>query len=85
LLKKSYKMKVSVEISMYPLIENYQSVIHLFLEELKNHKELIVNTNAMSTEIYGEYEEVMQVLEDLIGKRFETVKSVFVLKISNAC
>ena len=78
-------MKVSVEISMYPLIENYQSVIHLFLEELKNHKELIVNTNAMSTEIYGEYEEVMQVLEDLIGKRFETVKSVFVLKISNAC
>lgn len=78
-------MKVSVEISMYPLIENYQSVIHLFLEELKNHKELIVNTNAMSTEIYGEYEEVMQVLEDLIGKKFETVKSVFVLKISNAC
>lgn len=78
-------MKVSVEISMYPLIENYQSVIHLFLEELKNHKELIVNTNAMSTEIYGEYETIMGAIKDLIGKKFETVKSVFVLKISNAC
>lgn len=78
-------MKVSVEISMYPLIENYQSVIHLFLEELKNHKELIVNTNAMSTEIYGEYNVIISVLEDLMRQEFETVKAVFSLKISNAC
>jgi len=85
LLKKSYKMKVSVEISMYPFIENYTTPINLFLDKLKTNKELIVNINAMSTEIYGEYDVIMQVLEDLIGDEFETIKAVFSLKISNAC
>lgn len=78
-------MKVSVEISMYPFIENYTTPINLFLDKLKTNKELIVNINAMSTEIYGEYDIIMSVLEDLMRQEFETVKAVFSLKISNAC
>ena len=78
-------MKVSVEISMYPFIENYTTPINLFLDKLKTNKELIVNINAMSTEIYGEYNIIMSVLEDLMRQEFETVKAVFSLKISNAC
>jgi len=38
----------------------------------------------MSTQIFGEYRQVMQVLTDEIYKSFELPHSIFVMKIINA-
>lgn len=78
-------MNVSVEISMYPLIEEYPQIVQEFIEKLQTQKDLIVTANAMSTEIYGDYEIIFDLLKNNISQEFDNGKAVFVLKISNGC
>lgn len=77
-------MNTSVEISYYPLNVEYIPPIKGFIERLNQYENLRVQTNGMSTQVFGEYQEVMQVLTTEIGKSFELPHSVFVLKIINA-
>ncbi len=77
-------MKTSVEISYYPLHEAYIPPIKNFIERLNRHKGLIVKTNGMSTQVFGEYNVVMKAITIEIEKAFEVPHSVFVLKIINA-
>lgn len=55
-------MKVTVEISMYPLADDFLRGIVGFIEALNSHPELEVHTNPTSTHVYGEYETVMNLL-----------------------
>ena len=55
-------MKVTVEISMYPLADDYLRSIVNFIEALNRHPELEVHTNPTSTHVFGEYQAVMGVL-----------------------
>lgn len=77
-------MKTSVEISYYPLLVEYIPPIKRFIERLNQHQSLVVKTNGMSTQVFGEYREVMHALTVEIEKAFELPHSVFVLKIINA-
>jgi len=77
-------MKVSVEISYYPLKVEYIPHIKDFISRLNNHKSIIAQTNGMSTQVFGEYFNVMKILTDEIHKSFELPHSVFVLKMINA-
>jgi uncharacterized protein YqgV (UPF0045/DUF77 family) len=77
-------MNTSVEISYYPLNVEYIPPIKDFIERLNSHKEIIVQTNGMSTQVFGKYVEVMKILTEEIEKSFELPHSVFVLKIINA-
>ncbi len=78
-------MKTSVEISMYPLGREYVPDIQNFIERIQDNKELVVEVNGMSTQIFGEYREIMNTLVNEIEKSFEIHgTSVFVLKIVNA-
>jgi uncharacterized protein YqgV (UPF0045/DUF77 family) len=78
-------MKASVEISMYPLGREYVPDIKNFIERMKNHSGIICEVNGMSTQLFGDYREIMQALTDEIEVSFERHgKSVFVLKIVNA-
>ena len=77
-------MKTSVEISYYPLEKDYIPPIKNFISRLNTHKELIVKTNNMSTQVFGDYFEVMKALTIEIYKACELPASVFVLKIINA-
>jgi uncharacterized protein YqgV (UPF0045/DUF77 family) len=77
-------MNTSVEISYYPLNVEYIPPIKDFIERLNSHKEIIVQTNGMSTQVFGKYVEVMKILTDEIQQSFELPHSVFVLKIINA-
>jgi uncharacterized protein YqgV (UPF0045/DUF77 family) len=77
-------MKISVEISYYPLKVEYIPHIKGFIERLNGHEKLVVKTNTMSTQVFGEYNEVMKALTDEIYKSFELPHSIFVLKIINA-
>ena len=54
------------------------------IDRLNAHANLQVSTNAMSTQIRGEYDDVMQALQKEIKTSFEAVpKAVFAIKILN--
>ncbi len=77
-------MKVAVDISMYPFDPDFVPPISDVIERLNTHEDLEIWTNAMSTQIVGEFVDVMDALRQEIGTTFETVpKSVFVIKMFN--
>ena len=75
---------ISVEISYYPLNEEYKLPIKDFIRRMNCYESLTVRTSTMSTQVIGEYQEVMNALTAEISKSFELPHSVFVLKIINA-
>lgn len=56
-------MRISVEISKYPLDAAYGNAILDFIKRLNSYPELQVNTNSMSTQVFGEYDRVMDALK----------------------
>jgi len=77
-------MNVSVEISYYPLNVEFIPPIKDFINRLNGHDQLRVKTNGMSTQVFGEYDDVMKILTSEIRRSFELPHSVFVLKVINA-
>ena len=77
-------MKTSVEISYYPLNQEYVPPIREFIDRINTHEGLTVKTNGMSTQIFGEYDLVMAALTREIRLSFTNPHSVFVMKIINA-
>jgi len=75
---------ISVEISYYPLNEAYKPPINDFISRMKSYENLNVRTNTMSTQVFGEYQEVMGALTNEIQKSFDLPHSIFVVKIINA-
>jgi uncharacterized protein YqgV (UPF0045/DUF77 family) len=77
-------MKASVEISMYPLKKGYEKPILKFIERLNENENLEIKTNTMSTQIFGDYDEIMITLTREMKRSFEEEKAVvMVLKIIN--
>lgn len=75
-------MDIGVEISLYPLAEDYIPPIAAFIERLNAHGGLKIVTNSMSTQVFGEYGRVFQVLQAECRKTFEDQgKAVFVMKL----
>jgi uncharacterized protein YqgV (UPF0045/DUF77 family) len=79
-------MDIGVEISLYPLKADFVPAIHEFLEHLNRAPELRVVTNSMSTQVFGPYDAVMEVLRDELRTTFEALsgakhKAVFVMKV----
>ena len=64
-------MRISVEMSLYPLQEDYASYIHSFLDSLNSCADISVKTNAISTQIFGEYDAVMSAINASLKKEFE--------------
>ncbi len=64
-------MRISVEMSLYPLKEDYAPYIHSFLEALNAEPEISVRTNALSTQVYGEYDLVMATITAALKQQFE--------------
>ncbi len=75
---------VSVEISYYPLADDFNAPIREFLNKLSNDK-LIIESGKMSTIIIGEYSDVMDTLSSSMGNLMDKYPSVFNIKISNSC
>jgi uncharacterized protein YqgV (UPF0045/DUF77 family) len=77
-------MRVAVDISLYPLADDFLPPIKDVIERLNANSSIEVVTNAMSTQIRGEYDEVMAVLIQEIKTTFEqSPKAVFAIKILN--
>jgi uncharacterized protein YqgV (UPF0045/DUF77 family) len=77
-------MKISVEISMYPLETEYGTRILQFVGRLKNYPDLLVKPNTMSTQIFGEYESVMKALTSEMRVAFDSENpAVMVMKFAS--
>ncbi len=74
-------MQLSVEISKYPLADDYITPIKGFIAQLNTYPDIKVVTNTMSTQLFGEYDAVMQALQTCIKWSFAHYgKVVFVVK-----
>ncbi|QCU90565.1 YkoF family thiamine/hydroxymethylpyrimidine-binding protein [Thiomicrorhabdus sediminis] len=75
-------MKVSVDISMYPLIDDYCQPIIDFIDRFEQNPAVNVQRNSLSTHIYGDYSDVMGALNSEILAVIEQVpQTVFVIKL----
>ena len=64
-------MEISAEISKYPLADDYIPYIKGFIDRLNNVEGLTVVGNTMSTQIFGDYDLVMDTLKTEIKNSWE--------------
>ena len=77
-------MQISIEISLYPLSENFISPIENFISRLKKYDSIEVRTNNMSTQLFGEFDDLIKILKVEMEKTFKNeTNSAFNLKIVN--
>ena len=79
-------MEIGVEISLYPLAEHFVPAIHDFIARIMAEGDLKVVSGSLSTQIFGEYERVFEVLRRELRVTFESRtaqggKAAFVLKV----
>ena len=77
-------MNIAVDISLYPLDNNFIPPIKDFIKRLQENESIEVVTNPMSTQVIGEYEIVMRIIQKEIKETFlESPKAVFAIKVLN--
>jgi uncharacterized protein YqgV (UPF0045/DUF77 family) len=75
-------MQSAVEISMYPLTGDYRPMIQAFIDRLNTYPDLMVRTNTLSTQIWGDLAHVMDVLSKEIERSTRLAPQlVFVMKV----
>jgi uncharacterized protein YqgV (UPF0045/DUF77 family) len=75
-------MEIGVEISLYPLDADYIPPIQLFIDRLNARPGLRIQTNSMSTQIFGDYDRIMALLTRELRETFASnAKAVFVMKV----
>lgn len=74
-------MEISAEISMYPLTDNYLPYIKGFIDRLQAIEGLSVVGNTISTQIFGDYDLVMDTVKNEIKASWDEFgRSIFVVK-----
>ncbi|MDO9260510.1 MAG: YkoF family thiamine/hydroxymethylpyrimidine-binding protein [Flavobacteriaceae bacterium] len=74
-------MKISVDISMYPLHRDFEIPIKDFIKKLRSSGFTTIE-NPLSTQVYGDYNDVMDWLQTNIEEAFLNENNcVFSLKI----
>ena len=75
-------MHVAVEISLYPLADEFIPHIQDFIERMRGRPGLQVLINSMSTQVSGEYVAVMTALQAEMAVTFAGPRrAVFVMKV----
>ena len=75
-------MDIGVELSLYPLRADFIPTIKDFIDRLNADGRLKVVTNSLSTQVFGEYDVVFDVLKRELRTTFQgTDKAVFVMKV----
>ncbi|WP_299789477.1 hypothetical protein [uncultured Shewanella sp.] len=74
-------MKLTAEISCYPLQDNYLDPIRWFIGRVDSYANIERKTNAMATQVCGEYGDVMSMLAvEMQAAHEKWGKAVFVCK-----
>lgn len=75
-------MHIAVEMSLYPLADEFIPPIVDFIARLKAHPRLAVVTNSMSTQVSGELDDVFDALRAEAAVTFANPRrSVLVMKV----
>jgi len=78
-------MQLSIEISNYPLDQQYKAPIKDFIARLALNSQVTTSSNIMSTQVFGDYEVVMALLNQEMKASFERFGTmIFVVKFINA-
>ena len=74
-------MRISVDLTLSPLQNDYEAHVISFIKALRASKFTVLE-NPLSTQIYGEYDELMLFLTEEIKKSFQDVDiSVLTMKV----
>lgn len=74
--------RITVELSLYPVMDDYVPLIKDFIDRLNSYEHLEVVTNALSTQIVGEHKYVFDILSrETAITFFSWQTTVFVMKI----
>lgn len=65
-------MKISVELTLTPLQNDFEPAIIHFIKKLRASN-LKVLENPLSTQVYGDYDKVMSLLQSEIKEAFELI------------
>lgn len=71
-------MKISVELTLTPLQNEFEEPIINFIKKLRA-SDLTVLENPLSTQVYGEYDTVMNLLTKEIKNAFELLENGLIL------
>jgi len=66
-------MKISVELTLTPLQDDYEPAIINFIKTLRASG-LTIKENPLSTQVYGEYDKVMEILNNEMKTALESVE-----------
>ncbi len=68
-------MKISIELTLTPLQDNYEMYIKNFIKELRKSNFKVIE-NSLSTQIYGDYDQLTKFLIPIIKNNFKDQKNV---------
>lgn len=74
-------MKAKIDISLYPLNEDFIKIIKHFISQLHTYEGITVETNQLSTQIFGDYDQIMGLLTGELKEVFLQHRAVAVLKV----
>lgn len=75
-------MQATVEISLNPLTEDYDAIVTEFCERLKQYNGIKVEVNGLSTQLFGDYDRLMEILQHEVKGVLEAHQAVFHLKMA---
>ncbi len=67
-------MKISVELTLSPLQDDFEDHVINFIKKMRTSG-LRVKETPLSTQVYGDYDEVMSVLNSEVKSAFEAIDS----------
>ncbi|WP_027003599.1 hypothetical protein [Hugenholtzia roseola] len=83
-------MRISVEISLYPLQDNYRPLVRGFIEDLQARLAVLpeatqvqnyLRVNGMSSQLFGEWQILMPILEKTLEQTLLKGKMSVVIKM----
>ncbi len=75
-------MRITLDISMYPLQATYKPAILHFISHLEGNPKFTLRVNALSTQVQGEMSEVFAAVQAGIAEFFDANgRASFVLKV----
>lgn len=74
-------MQVTAELSLYPLHEGYEQIVWDFIKDLQENTALEVQTNGMSTQVFGDIDVLLPCVSKAIKQVYQTHKAILVMKL----
>lgn len=74
-LKKIHVMQISVELTLTPLQDDFEAPIKNFIKALRSSGFKVLE-NPLSTQVYGDYDKIMEYLTEEIKEAFTSIDHV---------